>query len=74
MAGKKSSSFSFFSLFKSKSSRTRRGDQDYYKDDCVKAYKVWSSDEDRGQWVAEPRIDEKASTFISIRTANWNVE
>ncbi|KAK4377165.1 hypothetical protein RND71_003461 [Anisodus tanguticus] len=76
MVGKKksrTSSFSFFSIFKSK---TRRGEQEYYsKDDFVKAYKVWPSDEDRGLWVAEPGIDKKASTFISIRTANWsNVE
>ncbi|KAK4377166.1 hypothetical protein RND71_003462 [Anisodus tanguticus] len=76
MEGKKkfgSSSFSFFSIFKSK---TLRGDQEYYsKNDFVKAYKVWPSDEDRGLWVAESGIDKKASTFISIRTANWsNVE
>ncbi|KAK4337773.1 hypothetical protein RND71_042260 [Anisodus tanguticus] len=79
MTGKKksgSSSFSIFNIFKSKSYKSRMGDQEYYsKDDFVKAYKVWPSDEDRGLWVAEPGIDKKASTFISIRTANWsNVE
>lgn len=69
MAGKKRSGFSFFGLFKSKNSRR----EDYYsRDDCVKAYKVWPSDEDRGQWVADPGIDNKAALFISNRTAKWS--
>lgn len=74
MAGKKKSGFSFFGLFKSKGSKnSRRGDQDNYsRDDFVKAYKVWPSDEDRGKWVAEPGIDNKASIFISNRTAKWS--
>ncbi|CAI9101389.1 OLC1v1038700C1 [Oldenlandia corymbosa var. corymbosa] len=63
----KKSSFSFFGFFKS--SKPRR---DYeMKDDFVKAYKVWPSDEDRGRWVAEPGIDRKASAFISSRTERW---
>ncbi|CAN4110864.1 unnamed protein product [Withania somnifera] len=71
MAGtKKKSAFSFFGMFKSKNSSRR---EDYYsREDCVKAYKVWPSDEDRGTWVAEPGIDSKAAIFISNRTAKWS--
>ncbi|CAN4110865.1 unnamed protein product [Withania somnifera] len=72
MAGKKISGFSFFGLFKSKNSSRR---EDYYsREDCVKAYKVWPSDEDRAghQWVAQPGIDKMASIFISDRTAKWS--
>ncbi|CDP15174.1 unnamed protein product [Coffea canephora] len=61
-----SSSFSFFSMFKTKSRRA-----DDMKDDYMKAYKVWPSDEDRGRWVAEPGIDRKASAFINSRTERW---
>lgn len=60
------SSFSFFSLFKNKPRREYE-----VKDDFVRAYKVWPSDEDRGRWVAEPGIDMKASAFISSRTERW---
>ncbi|KAG5625877.1 hypothetical protein R3W88_003161 [Solanum pinnatisectum] len=70
MAGKKRSGFSFFGLFKSKNSSRR--EDNYSRDDCVKAYKVWPSDEDRGQWVADPGIDNKAALFISNRTAKWS--
>ncbi|KAL2254225.1 UNVERIFIED_CONTAM: hypothetical protein Sindi_0217200 [Sesamum indicum] len=70
MAGKKKSSFSLFSLFKGgRNSRHRRGDDG--RDDYVKAYKVYPSDEDRGRWVAEPGIDEKASAYISLTTNKW---
>ncbi|KAK4378785.1 hypothetical protein RND71_000647 [Anisodus tanguticus] len=72
MAGKKKSGFSFFGLFKSKGTRNSRREEYYSRDDCVKAYKVWPSDEDRGQWVAEPGIDNKAAILISNMTAKWN--
>ncbi|CAA3009086.1 Hypothetical predicted protein [Olea europaea subsp. europaea] len=68
---KKSSSpsFSLFNIFKGKSSRTSKWDST--RDDSLKAYKVWPSDEDRGQWVAEPGIDQKASVYISTTTDKW---
>ncbi|KAL3843584.1 hypothetical protein ACJIZ3_000987 [Penstemon smallii] len=72
MAGnnsQKKSSFSLFSLFKGKSTKSRRGDD--MRDDYVKAYKVYPSDEDRGRWVAEPGIDKKASAYISLTTDKW---
>ncbi|KAK4339790.1 hypothetical protein RND71_041252 [Anisodus tanguticus] len=72
MAGKKKSGFSFFGMFKSKGSKNSRREEYYSRDDCVKAYKVWPSDEDRGQWVAEPGIDNKAAILISNMTAKWN--
>lgn len=64
--------FSFLSLFKGR----RRGGQGHGEyesrgDEYVKAYKVYPSDEDRGRWVAEPRIDEKASAYISHTTDRW---
>ncbi|CAN4108293.1 unnamed protein product [Withania somnifera] len=74
MAGtKKKSGFSFFGMFKSKGSKSSSRTEDYFsREDCVKAYKVWPSDEDRGTWVAEPGIDTKAAIFISNRTAKWS--
>ncbi|KAG8369016.1 hypothetical protein BUALT_Bualt15G0106400 [Buddleja alternifolia] len=63
-------SFSLFSFFKGKSSRPRRGD-DMRDNYVVKAYKVYPSDEDRGRWVAEPGIDDKASAYISLTTNKW---
>ncbi|KAH6761141.1 hypothetical protein C2S52_008175 [Perilla frutescens var. hirtella] len=66
MAGnKKRSSFSFFSFFKGRSSSSQRGEYE------TRAYKVYPSDEDRGRWVAEPRIDEKASAYITHTTDKW---
>ncbi|KAG6389129.1 hypothetical protein SASPL_150588 [Salvia splendens] len=71
MAGnKKKSSFSLFSFFKGRSSSSR-GRSYEVRDEYVKAYKVYPSDEDRGRWVAEPRIDEKASAYISLTTDKW---
>lgn len=58
-------------MFKSKNSRNRRADQYETKDDFMKAYKVWPSDEDRGRWVAEPGIDKKASAYISTITEKY---
>ncbi|KAL1566080.1 hypothetical protein AAHA92_01727 [Salvia divinorum] len=65
---KKKSSFSLARLFKGKSCRSREME---VRDECVKAYKVYPSDEDRGRWVAEPGIDEKASAYISLTTHKW---
>lgn len=56
----KKSSFSFFSLFKSR--KPRRGDD--IEDSYLSARRVWPSEEDRGRWVAEPGIDNKAAAFI----------
>ncbi|KAL8545317.1 hypothetical protein ACS0TY_005483 [Phlomoides rotata] len=78
MAGnsrQKKSSFSLFSLFKSKRMSKRVEDfssreEDYYE---VKAYKVYPSDEDRGRWVADPGIDKKASAYISSTTNKWEL-
>ncbi|CAN4108292.1 unnamed protein product [Withania somnifera] len=74
MAGtKKKSGFSFFGMFKSKGSKNSRREDYYSRDDCVKAYRVWPSDEDRGQWVAQPGIDKMADIFINNRTAKWSI-
>ncbi|KAJ7977802.1 Ribosomal protein S12 [Quillaja saponaria] len=59
---KTSNAFSFFKFLKSKKPR---GGYDAY-DDGSSAWKVWTSDEDRGRWgVAEPDIDRKAEAFIA---------
>ncbi|XP_021898970.1 uncharacterized protein LOC110815469 [Carica papaya] len=59
---KSSSSFSIFGLFKSRRSHRRGGDDQTFVDDTRK---VWPSDEDKRNWVAEPGIDRKASAFIA---------
>ncbi|KAK1386317.1 hypothetical protein POM88_024052 [Heracleum sosnowskyi] len=64
-------SFGIFSIFKS--TRTRRSKEVSGMDDCVKSYKVYPSDEDRGRWVAEPGIDKRASAYIAITQRNWNL-
>ncbi|PRQ55146.1 hypothetical protein RchiOBHm_Chr1g0321401 [Rosa chinensis] len=56
----KKSSFSFFSFFKSR--RPHRGEE--IEDSYLSTTKVWPSVEDRGRWVAEPGIDNKAADFI----------
>ncbi|KAL8527659.1 hypothetical protein ACS0TY_005490 [Phlomoides rotata] len=77
MAGnsrQKKSSFSLFSLFKSK--RMSKRVEDYSREEGyyeVKAYKVYPSDEDRGRWVADPGIDKKASAYISSTTNKWEL-
>lgn len=71
MAGnkKKSCFLSLVSLFKG---RRRSSSCEYeMRDEYVKDYKVYPSDEDRGRWVAEPRINEKASAYISLTTHKW---
>ncbi|PQM33960.1 hypothetical protein Pyn_37416 [Prunus yedoensis var. nudiflora] len=73
---KTSSSFSFFSLFKSR--RPRRGDDMLaisalvVEDSYTSVGRVWPSVEDRGRWVAEPGIDDKAAAFI--RRKHENIE
>ncbi|KZV53972.1 hypothetical protein F511_43014, partial [Dorcoceras hygrometricum] len=64
-------SFSLLGFFKGKNSRARRGGDDETRGEYVKAYKVYPSDEDRGRWVAEPGIDNKASAYISLTTDKW---
>ncbi|KAI6695453.1 hypothetical protein NL676_023163 [Syzygium grande] len=56
-----SSSFSLMSLFKPR--RPRRDDA--REVDSMKPRKIWPSDYDKGQYVAEPGIDKKASAFIA---------
>ncbi|VVA28831.1 PREDICTED: CICLE_v10013220mg [Prunus dulcis] len=62
------SSSSFFSLFKSR--RPRRGGDELaisalvVEESYKSVGKVWHSVEDRGRWVAEPGIDDKAAAFI----------
>ncbi|KZV14566.1 hypothetical protein F511_42562 [Dorcoceras hygrometricum] len=68
--GHKRSSFSLFGMFKGKNSKGRRV-RDDLRDDNMKAYKVYPSDEDRGRWVADPGINEKASAYISSTTDKW---
>ncbi|KAF8015326.1 hypothetical protein BT93_H0975 [Corymbia citriodora subsp. variegata] len=58
---KSSYSFSFTSLFKL---RRPRGD-DAREVDSVSTRKIYPSDYDKGQYVAEPGIDKKATVFIA---------
>ncbi|CAK8563893.1 unnamed protein product [Lathyrus sativus] len=66
MGGKKSSSFSFCGMFKSCFSSESKND--YYNEGS--SSRMFTSDEDRGRWVAEPGIDRKASAFIARFYAN----
>ncbi|KAI5335749.1 hypothetical protein L3X38_025883 [Prunus dulcis] len=69
-----SSSSSFFSLFKSR--RPRRGGDKLaisalvVEDSYTSVGRVWHSVEDRGRWVAEPGIDDKAAAFIHRKHKN----
>ncbi|KAE9609964.1 hypothetical protein Lalb_Chr07g0181571 [Lupinus albus] len=67
MGGNKSSSFSLCGMFKSCFSSGSK-DYDYYYEDNGK--RIFASDEDRGRWIAEPGIDNKASAFIAKFYAN----
>jgi len=60
-----------FNIFKGKSSKGRRAAGDTTTYDSLKAYKVWPSDEDKGQYVADPGIDKKASVYISETKIKW---
>ncbi|XP_043710655.1 uncharacterized protein LOC122659624 [Telopea speciosissima] len=70
---RKSSSSSFFSLvkilFNKPSSRGRKsGDGEQLQDtwdETVDLRRVRPSDEDKPRWVADPRIDKKATDFIA---------
>ncbi|MBA0857757.1 hypothetical protein Goshw_016725 [Gossypium schwendimanii] len=57
---RKSSSFSFFSLF---SACCSNGGDDV-SEDGIYVRRMWPSDEDGRRWTAEPGIDRKASAFI----------
>ncbi|PWA55256.1 hypothetical protein CTI12_AA427910 [Artemisia annua] len=63
MAKAKQQKKSFFSLFSIFKSKKIRGDERRF-DDCIKAYRVFPSDQDGVHWVAEPGIDRKASSYI----------
>ncbi|KAJ8752242.1 hypothetical protein K2173_003878 [Erythroxylum novogranatense] len=59
-----SGSLSLFSFMKP-SRRPRRGyEAGGNCDDAMNESKVWPSDEDKVRWVADPRINTKASAFI----------
>ncbi|GJX42957.1 hypothetical protein Tco_0259633 [Tanacetum coccineum] len=73
MAKTKQQQKSFFSLFSIFKSKKIRGDEGRF-DDCIKAYRVYSSDQDGVHWVAEPGIDRKASSYIDSITTMWNRE
>ncbi|KAL3725752.1 hypothetical protein ACJRO7_030737 [Eucalyptus globulus] len=58
---KSSSSFSLMSLFK-----PQRGRRDNASEvDSVISKKIYPSDYDKGRYVAEPGIDNKATVFIA---------
>ncbi|CAL9019410.1 unnamed protein product [Prunus brigantina] len=65
---KTSSSSSFFSLFKSRT--PRRGSALVVEDSYTSVGRVWHSVQDRGRWVAEPGIDDKAAAFIDRKHKN----
>ncbi|WOG83205.1 hypothetical protein DCAR_0102379 [Daucus carota subsp. sativus] len=69
---KQKKSFSLFSMFKTKKRARRVEDVDGVSDDLVNAYRVYPSDEDRGRWIADRRIDTKASAYIATVQSNWN--
>ncbi|KAI3417105.1 G-patch domain-containing protein [Psidium guajava] len=61
-SNKISPSFSFSSLFKQRRMTTRRVDDD--RDDFMAPTKIWTSDYDKGRYVADPGIDRRADDFI----------
>ncbi|KAE9602527.1 hypothetical protein Lal_00050010 [Lupinus albus] len=67
MGGKKSSSFSLCGMLKSCFSSGNKDCEYYYEEN---SRRIFASDEDRGRWVAEPGIDNKASAFIANFYAN----
>nr|GEU31147.1 hypothetical protein [Tanacetum cinerariifolium] len=71
MAKTKQQKKSFFSLFSIFKSKKIRGDEGRF-DNCIKAYRVYSSDQDGVHWVAEPGIDRKASSYIDSITTMRN--
>ncbi|CAH9085940.1 unnamed protein product [Cuscuta europaea] len=67
----KKSENALFGLFKLKKKKERRDEGDSERDEAVvkkeKVYKVYASDEDRLNWVADPQIDAKATAFINAK-------
>lgn len=59
-------------MFMTKKRPQRVEDVREVSDDFVNAYRVYSSDEDRGRWIGDRRIDSKASAYIATVQANWN--
>ncbi|KAF8038596.1 hypothetical protein BT93_B1200 [Corymbia citriodora subsp. variegata] len=57
-----SPSFSFSNFFKPKKTTTRRVNDG--RDEPLAPRKIWTSDSDKGRYVAEPGIDRKAAAFI----------
>ena len=60
---KQKKSSSFFSFFKPRRSRTY--DEHGFEDGMSARNKIFPSDEDKVRWIADPRIDTKASAFIA---------
>ncbi|KAL4556332.1 hypothetical protein LXL04_038980 [Taraxacum kok-saghyz] len=65
----KKPSFTILNIFKAKKAR---GNEDAEWEEYVKAYKVFSSDQDGVRWVAEPGIDKRAGAYIDNITNRWN--
>ncbi|XP_027339574.1 uncharacterized protein LOC113853251 [Abrus precatorius] len=63
MGAKRSSSYSFSSVFKAYFSNGSR--HDHYWEGSGSGRRIFVSDEDSEHWVAEPGIDRKASDFIA---------
>ncbi|KAI3439356.1 uncharacterized protein J3R85_004766 [Psidium guajava] len=66
-----SSSFSLTSLFKPR--RARRDDA--WEADSVSSSKIYPSDYDNGRYVADPKINKRATAFIlkfHERPESWN--
>ncbi|KAL8116935.1 hypothetical protein AgCh_023207 [Apium graveolens] len=69
---KQKKSYSLFSLFMTKKRPRRVEDAREVSDNFVNAYRVYSSDEDKGRWIGDRRIDSKASAYIATVQASWN--
>ncbi|KAL7585018.1 hypothetical protein Lser_V15G44857 [Lactuca serriola] len=65
----KKPSFTILNIFKGKKAK---GNEEVEWDDYVKAYKVFSSDQDGARWVAQPGIDKRAGAYIDSITGGWN--
>ncbi|KAI3770628.1 hypothetical protein L6452_01768 [Arctium lappa] len=64
----KKTSLAILKMFKPKKAQ----EDDQWDDHYVKAYKVFSSDQDGARGVAEPGIDKRAGAYIDNITNRWN--
>ncbi|KAJ0013181.1 hypothetical protein Pint_21853 [Pistacia integerrima] len=63
-SNKQKKGFSLFSMFKPKKPG-RSSAESAREDNTGSGRRVWPSDEDKGSWVADPRINRKATDFIT---------